>query len=138
MKGSYLLLLKLDQKVSIKHWTLEAGIYVYVGSAMGDLSTRVARHLRKHKRKHWHIDYLLEHAEVLSVIMLPSERRLEEEISSALSKKFDGPKGFGSSDLKVKTNLYRLDDLDEFFKILKDTVRTRLGEWPDGSARETR
>jgi len=124
MRGSYLLLLKLDQKVSIKHWTIEAGIYVYVGSAMGDLSARVARHLRKNKRKHWHIDYLLEHAKVLSVVMLPSERRLEEEISSALSKKFDGPEGFGSSDLKVKTNLYKLNDLNEFFKIVEEMVQT--------------
>lgn len=124
MRGSYLLLLRLDQKVSIKHWTLEAGIYVYVGSAMGDLSARVARHLRKNKRKHWHIDYLLEHAKVLSVVMLPSERRLEEEISSALSKKFDGPEGFGSSDLKVKTNLYKLNDLNEFFKIVEGMVQT--------------
>jgi len=118
------LLLRLDQKVSIKHWTIEAGIYVYVGSAMGDLSARVARHLRKNKRKHWHIDYLLEHAKVLSVVMLPSERRLEEEISSALSKKFDGPEGFGSSDLKVKTNLYKLNDLNEFFKIVEEMVQT--------------
>jgi Uri superfamily endonuclease len=124
MRGSYLLLLRLDQKVSIKHWTLEAGIYVYVGSAMGDLSARVARHLRKNKHKHWHIDYLLEHAKVLSVVMLPSERRLEEEISSALSKKFDGPEGFGSSDLKVKTNLYKLNDLNEFFKIVEEMVQT--------------
>jgi Uri superfamily endonuclease len=124
MRGSYLLLLRLDQKVSIKHWTIEAGIYVYVGSAMGDLSARVARHLRKNKRKHWHIDYLLEHAKVLSVVMLPSERRLEEEISSALSKKFDGPEGFGSSDLKVKTNLYKLNDLNEFFKIVEEMVQT--------------
>lgn len=124
MRGSYLLLLRLDQKVSIKHWTIEAGIYVYVGSAMGDLSARVARHLRKNKRKHWHIDYLLEHAKVLSVVMLPSERRLEEEISSALSKKFDGPEGFGSSDLKVKTNLYKLNDLNEFFKIVEGMVQT--------------
>jgi Uri superfamily endonuclease len=124
MRGSYLLLLRLDQKVSIKHWIIEAGIYVYVGSAMGDLSARVARHLRKNKRKHWHIDYLLEHAKVLSVVMLPSERRLEEEISSALSKKFDGPEGFGSSDLKVKTNLYKLNDLNEFFKIVEEMVQT--------------
>jgi Uri superfamily endonuclease len=124
MRGSYLLLLRLDQKVSIKHWTIEAGIYVYVGSAMGDLSARVARHLRKNKRKHWHIDYLLEHAKVLSVVMLPSERRLEEEISSALSKKFDGPEGFGSSDLKVKTNLYKLNDLNEFFKIVEEMAQT--------------
>lgn len=118
------MLLRLDQKVSIKHWILEAGIYVYVGSAMGDLSARVARHLRKNKHKYWHIDYLLEHAKVLSVVMLPSERRLEEEISSALSKKFDGPEGFGSSDLKVKTNLYKLNDLNEFFKIVEEMVKT--------------
>jgi len=139
MKGSYLLLLKLDQRTVIKdRWILEAGLYAYVGSGMGDLLARVARHLRRDKKKHWHIDYLLAYAKLVGVIMLPSEQRLEEEISSALSKRFEGPEGFGSSDLKVKTNLYRLDDLDGFFAIVKDVFRTRLGEWSDGSARKAR
>ncbi len=119
MKGTYLLVLKLEYGVSIKdRWRLEPGLYAYVGSAMNDLVARVSRHLRKEKKKHWHIDHLLEHAKILSVIMIPSELRLEESLSLALSERFDGPVGFGSSDLKVKTNLYRVDQIDELFKVI--------------------
>lgn len=118
-----MLLIDLKDRISIlDRWTLEPGLYVYVGSAMNDLALRVSRHLRKRKKKHWHIDYLLERAKVLSVIMLPSKRKIEEEISLLLSTKFDGPKGFGSSDLKVKTNLYKLNDLNEFFKIVGEEI----------------
>lgn len=124
MKGAYLLLIRLDQKVSIKdRWVLEAGLYVYVGSAMNGLLQRVARHLKKEKRKHWHIDYLLERAKILGAIMLPSEESLEESISKMLAEKFDGPRGFGSSDLKVRTNLYRVSDVNEFFAVLSRLVQ---------------
>src|SRR5690349_8091196 len=40
-----------------------AGLYVYTGSALGGLRPRLARHLRREKRHHWHIDHLLDHAE---------------------------------------------------------------------------
>lgn len=124
MKGAYLLVLKLEYGVSIKdRWRLEPGLYVYVGSAMNDLVARVSRHLWKEKKKHWHIDHLLEHARILSVIMIPSELRLEESLSLALSKRFDGPAGFGSSDLKVKTNLYRVDEIGELFKVVSDFLQ---------------
>lgn len=127
MKGTYLLLIQLDRKVSIKdRWVLEAGLYVYVGSAMSGLLQRVARHFKKEKKKHWHIDHLLERAKILGAIMLPCEERLEESISKMLAEKFDGPKGFGSSDLKVRTNLYRINDVNEFFVVLSGLVRNLI------------
>ena len=36
-----------------------AGLYVYTGSAKRNLDARVARHIRRDKPLHWHIDYLL-------------------------------------------------------------------------------
>ncbi len=36
-----------------------AGRYVYTGSARRNLEARIRRHLSKHKRLRWHIDYLL-------------------------------------------------------------------------------
>lgn len=36
-----------------------AGRYIYTGSAKRSLEARIARHLRRDKRLHWHIDYLL-------------------------------------------------------------------------------
>lgn len=127
MKGTYLLLIQLDRKVSIEgRWVLEAGLYVYVGSAMNGLLQRVARHFKKEKKKHWHIDYLLERAKILGVIMLPCEERLEESISKVLADHFDGPKGFGSSDLKVRTNLYRIKGVNEFSVMFSELIRNLL------------
>ncbi|MCS7174181.1 GIY-YIG nuclease family protein [Pseudothermotoga sp.] len=119
MKGTYLLLIQLDHKATIKNrWVLEAGLYVYVGSAMNGLLQRIGRHLKKGKKNHWHIDHLLQHGKILSVIMLPCEEKLEENVSNMLAEKFGGPKGFGSSDLKVRTNLYKVDDMNAFCSLL--------------------
>lgn len=124
MKGAYLLIIELDREITIKNrWNLKAGLYVYVGSAMSGLIQRISRHMKKDKREHWHIDHLLRHGKILSVIMFPSEKRLEEEISRYLSRVLDGPRGFGSSDLKVRTNLYKIEKLGEFFELLGDFVQ---------------
>lgn len=42
---------------------LPAGDYVYTGSARRNLEARIARHCSRHKKLHWHIDYLLAAAE---------------------------------------------------------------------------
>jgi Uri superfamily endonuclease len=42
---------------------LPAGDYVYTGSARRNLEARIARHCRRDKKLHWHIDYLLAAAE---------------------------------------------------------------------------
>lgn len=124
MKGAYLLIIELDREITIKNrWNLKAGLYVYVGSAMSGLIQRISRHMKKDKREHWHIDHLLRHGRILSVIMFPSEKRLEEEISRYLSRVLDGPRGFGSSDLKVRTNLYKIEKLGEFFQLLGEFVQ---------------
>jgi Uri superfamily endonuclease len=38
---------------------LAPGWYVYTGSAKRNLPARIARHRRRKKKLHWHIDYLL-------------------------------------------------------------------------------
>ncbi len=40
-------------------FALPAGEYLYTGSAKRNFEARVARHLRRDKTMHWHIDYLL-------------------------------------------------------------------------------
>jgi len=47
--------------------TFPAGYYVYFGSARAGLSARVSRHLKREKRSHWHIDYLVQSAKVMEV-----------------------------------------------------------------------
>ncbi|EHR77747.1 endonuclease [Thermococcus litoralis DSM 5473] len=110
MKGSYLLVIYLERDANIRtkarEFHLKKGYYIYVGSAMNSLEKRVARHFRKKKRLHWHIDFLLQRAQLLSAYLIPSEERIEEELSRIVGKVFQGVEGFGASDVKVKTNLY--------------------------------
>jgi sugar fermentation stimulation protein A len=85
----------------------QAGYFVYVGSAMTGLSSRLARHRRKNKKMHWHIDYLT--AEASDVLPLPirSSKREECEIAGALSSlRQSGQRGFGSSDCDCATHLF--------------------------------
>ncbi|MFN4201162.1 DUF123 domain-containing protein [Fervidobacterium riparium] len=105
-----------ELKISKNCWDLMPGLYAYVGSAMNNIEKRILRHLRKNKRKHWHIDYLTEFGEVICAVMFPSENRIEETISKMLSKRFEPIPGFGASDLDVDTNLFLVDDIEDFFE----------------------
>lgn len=80
--------------------------YAYVGSAMGGFSTRLAHHLRKEKKLHWHIDYLLEQADIREVILCRSEKKIECFLAQALAREFPSVSGFGSSDCKCQSHLY--------------------------------
>ena len=80
------------------------GYYIYVGSAKKNMAKRIARHLRKKKKKFWHIDYLLQHTEVNKIWTsdLP-----EEKMAELLAEKMTAPvPGFGASDKKSKTHLF--------------------------------
>ena len=65
MKGSYCLITNLKKDTRIKIGkklgiiSFKKSCYVYVGSAMNSLESRVKRQLSDNKKKHWHIDYLL-------------------------------------------------------------------------------
>lgn len=90
------------------------GYYVYVGSAMNDLDARIARHLRpsSEKKKHWHIDYLLDYARVIDVIRIPSEVNIEKDVAMFFSKygKVIAP-GFGSTDTGLETHLFYFEKM---------------------------
>jgi Uri superfamily endonuclease len=83
-RGTYALLIRLRHDTTIAVGRLgtfrfPAGYYVYVGSALGPggLRARLARHVRQRKALHWHIDYLLAHAETVGVRTEESGQRLE-------------------------------------------------------------
>jgi len=85
-----------------------AGNYVYVGSAMAGLEARVARHLRRAKRRKWHIDFLLEKALTAGAVLFPSSKREECGIARILNE-FPGaiPVGrFGSTDCGCPAHLF--------------------------------
>jgi len=112
--GTYVLVMELGQAtrmtiggLGIQH--LGQGYYLYVGSAMGGLRGRVARHLRKDKRLHWHIDYLLRAATVVEVWYRVGPERLECAWAGALrrSGRVEAVvRGFGASDCRCWGHLF--------------------------------
>ena len=85
------------------------GYYTYTGSALGkgasSLKHRIARHLRKEKRKFWHIDYLLadKNVSVEAVIVAETNENMECKTNHYLKSIMGAKvqvKGFGASDCR--------------------------------------
>ncbi len=113
-RGSYLLCLHLPEDADIRVGALgrvyfRKGYYLYAGSAAKDLSQRLARHLRRRKRCHWHIDYLRERATSCTALPIRTSAALEHALASSVSGIADWsiPR-FGSSDCSCGTHLYAL------------------------------
>jgi len=111
MRGSYLLLVELKNTEIIPVGKLgkidfKKGFYIYVGSALNGLDQRIQRHLRKQKKTHWHIDYLLNHAKIVNVFYKQSEVKEECFIAKTLEKELSIIPGFGCSDCTCKSHLF--------------------------------
>lgn len=114
--GTYLLALSLPERAEITIGRLgcfafQSGWYAYTGSALGPggLEARLARHSRKNKRTHWHIDYLLECATLKHAWQVECMERLECAWATAICQ-LPGVQmpitGFGSSDCRCPTHLF--------------------------------
>jgi len=116
--GIYHLLIHLPQNTKISVGKLgcshfPAGYYVYTGSALGGLGSRIARHRRREKRLHWHIDYLLQHGNIIDAITHGTKKRLECRFNRHILSLPDSRilvKGFGSSDCKCKSHLVYFEE----------------------------
>ncbi|OGO05169.1 MAG: hypothetical protein A2Y91_04470 [Chloroflexi bacterium RBG_13_54_8] len=111
MKGVYALLIDLPEprEISVGRLGLVVfprGVYAYIGSALKGIEARVDRHLRKNKKLHWHIDYLLQQAPVQRVVLCETEERLECVLAQYLSQEFPSIPGFGSSDCRCDSHLF--------------------------------
>jgi sugar fermentation stimulation protein A len=111
--GVYHLVLRLRRELTLcvgklGHLALPAGWYVYTGSAMGGLEPRLRRHQRQRKKLHWHIDYLLQHAELVEIVPVPTTRSTECErnrwVLAQPGVRVMAP-GFGSSDCRCPAHL---------------------------------
>lgn len=125
-RGAYILLLQLDDDETIEIGRLgrrhfERGAYAYIGSAMGGLEARVARHLREAKRAHWHIDYLLARAKVTEVLEFETSQRIECELSGRVGELAGSSmpvRRFGSSDCRCWSHLHYLGrEADELLAV---------------------
>lgn len=130
MKGSYILLIELEEKTEIELGTgkkeLDKGLYTYFGSAFGPGGLkRIQRHreVSKSQRdvRHWHIDYLsgLEASELVEAVRFP-EKDIECDLSSEAEEKIDG---FGSTDCGCDSHLAYFpgkEDAEAFIEGMKE------------------
>ncbi|MBE3121796.1 MAG: GIY-YIG nuclease family protein [Thermoplasmata archaeon] len=122
MKGAYLLIITLPKDTSVmvgKHGILhfKKGCYAYVGSALNGLDQRIQRHLRRDKKTHWHIDYLLPFTEIIEIFYKENNRREECRIAQYLERNFASIQGFGCSDCSCKSHLF-FGSFDSIMKVV--------------------
>lgn len=101
--GAYVLLVELGAQLVVaagrgRVATLAPGRYLYCGSAKGPggLRARLARHMRRDKKPHWHIDQLTEAGAVLGAWATPGGS--ECALVARLAHLPVPLEGFGSSD----------------------------------------
>lgn len=107
---------------SLGELTLQPGIYLYCGSALGPggLAARIAHHSKFVKSPRWHIDYLTFASSLSEVWYVESEEKLEHRWAGVFSKiewVEEGPAGFGSSDCRCATHLFytKAEDIFDIF-----------------------
>ena len=137
--GVYTMILFLSKEVTVTigmlgKQRLPMGYYAYTGSALGkgasNLKNRIARHLRKEKRKFWHIDYLLadENVSVEAVVAVETNEDMECNLNSYM-KRIRGAKvpvrGFGASDCKKNcgSHLQYFPEIEKVDWLIQKLVR---------------
>ena len=127
LKGVYVLIIQVDEDVDVNvgaigKLTFKKGLYAYVGSAQNNLEQRVKRHIRKEKRRFWHVDYLLDNdaAKVVEVFQKQADKTEECAVAKVIGQRGEPTDGFGSSDCSCKSHLFRIEDygfLQEFMQV---------------------
>lgn len=120
-KGSYCLIIEVKSDCKIKIGakgilSFNKGYYVYVGSALNNLTKRIERHLSDNKKKHWHMDYLSmnKNTKINQVIYTYCSKKIECNISHEINKKTDKYiEFFGCSDCNCESHLYYFDSYHE-------------------------
>jgi Uri superfamily endonuclease len=128
LKGVYVLIIQVDEDTNVDvgamgNLTFKKGLYAYVGSAQNNLEQRVKRHLRKKKRRFWHVDYLLgnDATKVVEVFQRHGDKAEECAVARAIGERGEPMDSFGSSDCSCKSHLFRIGDygfLREFMRVL--------------------
>ena len=120
IKGTYLLCINIKETIDVKIGALgptwfTCGRYIYVGSAMNSLEPRLNRHIKTsrgdHHVTHWHIDYLLREpaVELEAIYYKEASEKLECVYASEVAEHGAPVKGFGCSDCKCGSHLYKID-----------------------------
>ncbi len=115
-RGSYMVILRVESDLGLSLGGLggvlfREGFYIYVGSAMKGLDSRIGRHRRRRKRPRWHIDYLRGQADFHAALPLRASAPLECDVAGALER-ISGwsVRGFGVSDCRCRSHLFGMKD----------------------------
>ena len=142
--GTYALFIHLEEDVPIRVGALgmcsfTRGVHVYAGSAMRGLRARLARHVRREKLVHWHVDVLTTAGgcRVLGAVVFTSPVLRECDIVGSLEG-VEGaevrPPRFGASDHGCRGHLVWMgveaSNVQSAIALL--TKRTAGGRWLTG------
>ncbi len=126
MKGTYCLLINIKNSIRIKVEGLgiinfNKGNYIYIGSALNNLEKRIQRHLKRKKKKHWHVDYLTtnKNTQITKVFYKESNKKEECIIAKKISKLGESINNFGCSDCKCNSHLFKIKNIKEIEKNYK-------------------
>jgi Uncharacterized conserved protein len=114
LKGSYILIIKNNKEIKIKIGKIgkrkfKKGYYIYIGSAKRKYKSRILRYIKRIKRKHWHIDYLISNKNVVIIGFILAFNKSECEIAEFFyNNKLQYVNKFGCSDCQCKSHLYYL------------------------------
>jgi len=126
----YVLLIRLPRRRRIcvgrlGEIDLDAGWYLYIGSAQRNRAARIARHARRDKRLHWHVDYLLAAARLAATFEVPGaaddECRLAAHLAAALGLPRRPPR-MGASDCRCGGHV--------LYAAKRPAVAAALRRWP--------
>ena len=119
LKGTYCLIIHVCSDITVQVGKLGSfdfgkGFYVYVGSALNSLESRLKRHLSNDKKLFWHVDYLLANlnVELVEIVFAVDDGKWECALASEVGVLGVGVKGFGCSDCKCSSHLFKFNDLD--------------------------
>jgi len=132
--GVYVLIFQIAKPFNVNVGGLgkvdfKPGTYLYVGSARGKggIKARVMRHLSKEKKLKWHIDYLTSsnNVNILCVIYSYTKNPLEPALVRKLEVCLERVvKGFGSTDTRLYTHLFRTEmDLQSVIELVVNVMK---------------
>jgi sugar fermentation stimulation protein A len=111
--GSYVLVLRNDEDRRLPVGRIgtvrfREGYYAYVGSALGSLDARVARHHRRRKKRFWHIDAITpDPMPVEKAFPIRRADRIERALAARVESICDAAvEGFGASDAEENSHLF--------------------------------
>ena len=119
--GTYILLLQLPMPARVvigrrRCFALEAGLYAYVGSALGPggLRARLRRHASRPSRTHWHVDRLTPLTRLEGALIREDPHRLECVWARWVDRESRScVRGFGSCDCACPGHLFLLGQVSE-------------------------